>query len=67
MVDNFIPVYQTDDITDSIWQSPSWEAESSSASQEIPLLLWTHHAPLLCLQHSSSAVHPEPVSPICTL
>jgi hypothetical protein len=59
IVDNF--VYQTDDITDSNWQSPSWEADTSSASLEIPLLLWTHHALLLCSQHSSSAVLPEPV------
>jgi len=55
MVVNFILDYQTDDITDS-QQSPSWEADSSSASQHVPLLLWTHHAPLLFSQHSSSAV-----------
>ena len=68
MIVNFILDYQTDEITDS-QQSPSWEADSSSASQEIPLLLWTHHAPLLCSQHSSSAVRPAwgkstPHSPI---
>jgi len=67
MVDNFIPVYQTDDITYFIWQSPSWEADSSSATLEIALLLWTHLSLLHYLQHSSSAVLPEQVSPIHTL
>jgi hypothetical protein len=53
MIVNFILDYQTDDITDS-QQSLSWEVDSSTASQEVPL----HHAPLLFSQHSSGAVRP---------
>jgi hypothetical protein len=65
MIVNCILDYQTDDMTDS-QQSLSWEADSSSASQEVPLLL-SHHAPLLFSQHASGAVRPVSGIPILTL
>jgi len=53
-------------VTNSIWQSPSWQAYSFSTSQEIPRILWNPN--VLCLFHNSPTIvsnsEPDQPSPI---
>jgi hypothetical protein len=41
-------------------QSPSWEANNSSASQEIPRIIWKPEGSLLHSQQPATCPYPEP-------
>jgi hypothetical protein len=47
-------------VTNSMEQSHSWEANSHSAVQKIPSLLWNQKVHLLCSQKHTTEAYPEP-------
>jgi len=52
--------HKTTHTTNSVQQSPSWEASSRSASQEISRLLWNPEGSIPCSQEQATGSCPEP-------